>query len=721
MRPAFLSCVVIIFGLTACSESVEQAVQGLNDADPQRRQAAARSLAGRVDAASADSLLPLLSDPDAAVRSAAIESLATVTDPHLIARLATSLIESPVGGPNLGAAEALPVRWGEPALEALLRPLPPYAPPGQEARLMRMLAPFRDARAVRVIAARLGRPEPLRSAALESLQVNPEAGPFLARALADATTEAERLIAAAALVRLGERDRLEELIERALISAEHDLVGNLLSGIGEISTEDQSSILAALGSPDPVRQHNAAIMAGALGIADAAPALLEILVEESRDPLLRAAAAASLGQLQYAAAAAPLVDVLIAQFEREMDPWDDEGCEEVEPDVFECAPTEQGAALKDLERAALGSLPRLGPAMVEPLLSALMDGGLAHPNLKGELEPGHEILRVFSAAGEETLDAVLHMAESHPEPVMVEAAVTVIEHIGGKRGAEVMIGLLASDDDWKVELAAKALETLADPDAVRPLVAALPRLQPDYVDIVAEWDRRYPNPAARALVAIGRPSAEAVRQSLTANEPPALAPAAWVSAWLRDQEAAGDLLRLFDHADELVRDSACLALGALRYRPALEPILERVGEVLGTDEQHTTLPVLFRALGMLRDPRAVPLLQEMAQDEDLFWDAMPALAEIPDEAVEKQLKAALEAEDLRTVAAAYRFYIRNAVAGSEAALIAALDEYVDADRALDYLNSGNPRLAAAGREWLEAHDYLIFEGSGEAGLKWGSQ
>jgi HEAT repeat protein len=403
-----------------------------------------------------------------------------------------------------------------------------------------------------------------------------------------------------------------------------------------------------------------------------------------------------------------------------MDPWADEGCEEVEPDQFECYPTEQGEALQWLEGAALAALPALGTAIVEPLLSAIADRVLAIDNLDGRLQVDHEVLQVFSSAGEEVIEAVLRLAESEPEPETLEAVVAVIEFTGGERAAEVMIGLLDSEHDWAVELAAQALASLPNAAAVEPLAAALPRLQDHDIAALDAWNGRYPNAAARALVAIGEPALPAVRRALASGDPGALAPAAYVSARLGDREAAAHLLTLIDHDDEAVRDNACLALGAMRYQEALQPLLERARRVKGTDLAFGTLPVILKALEMLRNPGALPLLKELARDEYHFWEAMAAMAEIPDDAVEQALMAALDTDDLRTVAAAYRFYIRRAVAGSEPKLIAALEEYGDADRALDYLNSGNSRLAAAGREWLEANQYLILEVAGEQTLRWGS-
>jgi hypothetical protein len=76
------------------------------------------------------------------------------------------------------------------------------------------------------------------------------------------------------------------------------------------------------------------------------------------------------------------------------------------------------------------------------------------------------------------------------------------------------------------------------------------------------------------------------------------------------------------------------------------------------------------------------------------------------------------------VGGAYRFFIGLGEEGSEDALIGALVQFGDKDMALDFFNCGNPKLAAAGRQWAKKNGYVIVaDPNGESNnpVLWGSE
>ncbi len=93
------------------------------------------------------------------------------------------------------------------------------------------------------------------------------------------------------------------------------------------------------------------------------------------------------------------------------------------------------------------------------------------------------------------------------------------------------------------------------------------------------------------------------------------------------------------------------------------------------------------------------------------------------------LLARIRAGDLDVVAGAHRFLIARAEPGSEAILIQALNARGDAQMALNFVNSRNDELAAAGQGWCSAHNLAIRSldslspsdrvAAGQSGPTWG--
>ena len=165
------------------------------------------------------------------------------------------------------------------------------------------------------------------------------------------------------------------------------------------------------------------------------------------------------------------------------------------------------------------------------------------------------------------------------------------------------------------------------------------------------------------------------------------------------------------------RGSAAQELGDIKDARAVEPLIAGL-----KDEEEYVREQAATALGTIKDARAVEPLIAALKDKngDVREAAADALGEIPDERRRTALSAALKSGDTETVAGAYRYFVREGTAGSEAALIRALTEFGDKTMAEDFLNCGNAQLASAARGWAKEHGYTIKSSHGfKEGPGWG--
>jgi len=87
----------------------------------------------------------------------------------------------------------------------------------------------------------------------------------------------------------------------------------------------------------------------------------------------------------------------------------------------------------------------------------------------------------------------------------------------------------------------------------------------------------------------------------------------------------------------------------------------------------------------------------------------------------RHLFAALRNKEYDLVADIHMFYVRLGRAGTESGLIDALDAEGDTIMALNFLNSGNPKLDRGARAWAAAHGYTVTSSPGPgAPVSWGS-
>jgi HEAT repeat protein len=314
--------------------------------------------------------------------------------------------------------------------------------------------------------------------------------------------------------------------------------------------------------------------------------------------------------------------------------------------------------------------------------------------------------------------AALCAALADPEwTVRVEAA-RALGRIGAAAGIGCLTKALGGDDLQTQMTAVKALAAIGR-EAAGPMLAALPRTRGPVRDALAAAAGRVDDPRAaaplRALVARADGAENGAAHGLVAlGRPDVLVP-------FLEEPAGSPRRRAAARALGMARDPASLA--------ALDRALRRRDGGLDPDV----------ALALVRRRRLDPViavLDASAPDADRRV-AADALAASPERRAELALDRAVARRDLAAVAGAHLRLIRQGRPESEPLLLAALAAGGDERMAVRFWECGNPRLAAAGKAWLEAHglkevggqwvaagfDYVILPGGGEAPrepeVRWG--
>ncbi len=150
------------------------------------------------------------------------------------------------------------------------------------------------------------------------------------------------------------------------------------------------------------------------------------------------------------------------------------------------------------------------------------------------------------------------------------------------------------------------------------------------------------------------------------------------------------------------------------------------------DESRWVRIAAARVLGTIKDPRVVEPLIAVINDADrgVQGAAAAALGDTRDPRAGGVLLEVLRRKDTLLIVYAYRFFIWRGEPGSEDTLIEVFENYnnrdfdlnkvvTKKDMATAFLNSSNPRLEKAGREWATSANYWIHHMPGSS-VKWGS-
>ncbi|MFN3681512.1 MAG: HEAT repeat domain-containing protein [Nitrospira sp.] len=257
------------------------------------------------------------------------------------------------------------------------------------------------------------------------------------------------------------------------------------------------------------------------------------------------------------------------------------------------------AALRDQDWAVReDAATRLGrfkdPRAVEPRIAALRD-----PD-RSVREATIEALMAIGPSSTAALCACL----TDPDLTVQESASKVLASIADIEAVPPLLSALNSSD-WIVRMyGAKALGRLSDPRAVMPLLGLLQ----DPVKAVREA-------ASAALVAIGYPAVHPLIKSLAHPDWIVRLRAVEALSIIRPLEAVPALIALaFDDPDSAVREDAVRTLGVIGDERAVEPLITIV------TQQPKLRLVAIDALGVIGDRRAVPVLI------DIFYRYKPPVS-----------------------------------------------------------------------------------------------
>ena len=238
---------------------------------------------------------------------------------------------------------------------------------------------------------------------------------------------------------------------------------------------------------------------------------------------------------------------------------------------------------------------------------------------------GRALEEVVDAAGRGEKRALRELVNrfGHPDPALSQQAWEAAVKIGAPTVPELLRGLESGDRSVS-EHAAGALGAMGAKEGVDGLIAALGRK--DFRRYVAAW----------ALGEIGDPRAIPALVLALGDQDGETRKFATRSVTKFGPQAVDALLAALADPSPLVRRYAVRALGQLQVKQAVEPLLQLEGKV--------DAEVLLWALGRIGDPRALPLLEKTAGEQEwrVRLAAVQALGDLADPGAVPQLRRALE-------------------------------------------------------------------------------
>lgn len=411
-------------------------------------------------------------------------------------------------------------------------------------------------------------------------------------------------VAAEALAKIGDREAFEPLL--TLLghpsAATRQAVIAAIDSIGHPHTS--SRMIGLMADGDPVVRESAVKVAGYFG----SPGCVDALLASCHDPDLhvRSAAVDQLPYLEDERALPLLLDSLRHE-----------------------VPSVRAAAARGL-------------AQVEDVASLWA--------LIAALEDPDPWVRYFSArslgrrVNTEALDALGRLAQKDAAPQVRAAAIAAVGQIGGARAVTLLAPLAEVDEADLSRAAIAALGTIAHPDAITPLVAALGS---------PETDRRID--ALRALAEQGGNQAVDALQLLVMKHehPQVVQMAIHALGHLGNREAVDTLVTLT--SVPACRESCVEALGQLDEAKAAW-----VARGL-SDERAVVRRAVVDALARMKCPRASEFLRAALDDTDLTvrLDAVTALGHLGNTLAERRLVAIAVADENPTLRQAARTALRR--------------------------------------------------------------
>lgn len=367
----------------------------------------------------------------------------------------------------------------------------------------------------------------------------------------------------------------------------------------------------------------------------------------------------------------------------------------------------------------------IGWPMVEPLVAILKDGNadiaaFALGQLKDSraVEPLIDVMGNIGCAAAEALAEIKDQRAIEPliAPLRWKTSYAdSVQHCLRKALAkfgisvvEPLIALLNNENEYVQERAKNILIEIGAP-AVKPLIAIL-KDEDENVRVMAVkiLGRIKDTSTVELLIAALKDEDEDVRYE-----------AAAALENIKDARAVKPLIIALEDEDNNVSKRASQALSGIGI-PALitalgdkdEGIRRKIADEL-VKVQRTSAPGYF------------PVEHLIAALEDknphVRYEIAWVLDYINDSRGDDSLIASMKKKKMAIIAGAYSFFISRGEAGTEALLIKALNKYGDIVMAMDFINSGNSQLEAAGNAWVKKHNYTIITQANSSNVKWGSK
>ena len=356
-----------------------------------------------------------------------------------------------------------------------------------------------------------------------------------------------------------------------------------------------------------------------------------------------------------------------------------------------------------------------------------------------DVDVRQEAVDALAAIGEPAIGPLIAVARDSDFGVRTWAAKALVAI--GKSAVEPMIAALQDSDAAARCSIITALGNMKDTRAVRPLIERLS--DPDSYAFSLFGRRFYVRTCtAGALGRINDPrSANALRTALAEaverrDFEMMMAAASPILSRKGDASAKSllDLLimALQDHDAQMRYNAAC-ALGKIRDPGTVDALIVALKDrsyyvdnsgLYGSNAHLYVGTCVANALGQFKAVRAVEPLIDALKDKTFGgrFGVARALGEVDDPRSTAALRAALVERDATVIGAAYQALIKRGDRASEEALIQGLKAYGNAQMALVFINSGNARLADAGRDWADSHGYriVVAQPSGPEQVRWGS-
>lgn len=362
----------------------------------------------------------------------------------------------------------------------------------------------------------------------------------------------------------------------------------------------------------------------------------------------------------------------------------------------------EGGDAQEQREAARELASRLEPASVTELNRLVPTNSAARPGL-GLLR--EELIALFDA----------------PETT-VEQRRKVLDCLGEDRGdaaAEFLVRKLSSDPDSSLQQAAAS--ALAKNRSLSPaIVELLVTARQDATGATGAGNPGRVELLDNAVVQISEPAVRALLNVIRYESEPA---GSWATGLigrigLPALPLLRDRLRRGDVFEEQV--AACFGLLELRKHhpkqiaPLIETIVSKMISRVGIPVPGEHELQVLAAIGKLAVDRIVavarkPYSSVSGAQKKLWENSAHMLATIAhmNPAATAHLVSALERKDYELIADLALFFVMLGKSGSEKAMIDALDAAGDSVMAIQFLNSGNVKLAEGARAWATSKGFAV--------------